>query len=91
MFSCEFCEISKSTFFTEHLWATAFVNLITCNNYLFLARGYYERNFYEAEIIERVSCIHVSKLILVLENLITVMISKIINFESTLMYIETTS
>ena len=24
-FSCEFCEISKNTFFTEHLWATAFV------------------------------------------------------------------
>ena len=23
MFSCEFCQISKSTFFTEHLWATA--------------------------------------------------------------------
>ena len=23
MFSCEFCEISKSTFFTEHLWTTA--------------------------------------------------------------------
>ena len=23
VFSCEFCEISKSTFFTEHLWATA--------------------------------------------------------------------
>ena len=23
MFSCEFCEISKNTFFTEHLWATA--------------------------------------------------------------------
>ena len=23
MFSCEFCEISKSTFFTEHLLATA--------------------------------------------------------------------
>ena len=23
MFSCEFCEISKSTFFTEHLWMTA--------------------------------------------------------------------
>ena len=21
-FSCEFCEISKSTFFTEHVWAT---------------------------------------------------------------------
>ena len=22
MFSCEFCEISKNTFFTEHVWAT---------------------------------------------------------------------
>ena len=23
MFSCDFCEISKNTFFTEHLWTTA--------------------------------------------------------------------
>ena len=23
MFSSEFCEISKNTFFTEHLWMTA--------------------------------------------------------------------
>ena len=23
VFSCEFCEVSKSTFFTEHLWTTA--------------------------------------------------------------------
>ena len=23
MFSCEFCEISKKAFFTEHLWTTA--------------------------------------------------------------------
>ena len=23
VFSCEFCEISKSTSFTEHLWTTA--------------------------------------------------------------------
>ena len=23
VFSCKFCEISKNTFFTEHLWATA--------------------------------------------------------------------
>ena len=23
VFSCEFCEISKNAFFTEHLWATA--------------------------------------------------------------------
>ena len=26
VFSCEFCEISKSIFFTEHLWATASQN-----------------------------------------------------------------
>ena len=26
VFSCEFCEISKNTFFTEHLWATASTN-----------------------------------------------------------------
>ena len=24
MFSCEFCEVSKNTFVTEHLWTTAF-------------------------------------------------------------------
>ena len=23
VFSCEFCEISKNTFFTEHLWTNA--------------------------------------------------------------------
>ena len=23
VFPCEFCQISKNTFFTEHLWATA--------------------------------------------------------------------
>ena len=23
---CEFCEITKKTFFTEHLWKTAFIN-----------------------------------------------------------------
>ena len=26
VFSCEFCEISKNTFFKEHLWTTASVN-----------------------------------------------------------------
>ena len=26
VFPCEFCEISKSTFFAEHLWATASEN-----------------------------------------------------------------
>ena len=28
MFSCEFCEISKNTFFTGHLWATDSVQWI---------------------------------------------------------------
>ena len=26
MFSCEFCEISRNTFFTEHLWTTVSVD-----------------------------------------------------------------
>ena len=30
LFTCEFCEISKNTFFTEHLWATA--SMIKDNN-----------------------------------------------------------
>ena len=29
-FSCEFCEISKKTFFIEHLWTTASVLLRFC-------------------------------------------------------------
>ena len=27
VFCCQFCEISKNTFFTEHLWTTASVHL----------------------------------------------------------------
>ena len=34
VFSCEFCEISKNTFFTEHLMATA--SYLTNKNILFL-------------------------------------------------------
>ena len=30
MLSCEFCEISKSTFFTEHLWTSASVVITVC-------------------------------------------------------------
>ena len=33
MFSCEFCKISKNTFFTEHLWATAFVRSLAKTHY----------------------------------------------------------
>ena len=34
MLSCEFCEISKNTFYTEHVWATASkkFNLIMSTN-----------------------------------------------------------
>ena len=37
MFSCEFCEIFKNTFFTEHLWTTAsecFMKLGKANDYV---------------------------------------------------------
>ena len=31
VFSCEFCEISKNTFFTEHVWTTASINILFAN------------------------------------------------------------
>ena len=30
VFSCEFCEISKNTYFTEHLWMAASAKLSSC-------------------------------------------------------------
>ena len=33
MFSCEFCEISKNTFLTEQLWATASQGKINLRNF----------------------------------------------------------
>ena len=37
LFSCEFWEIFKNTFFTEHLWTTAFVSsLATISSYCYL-------------------------------------------------------
>ena len=33
MFSCEFCEISKNTCFTEHLWTTASIYSIIHESY----------------------------------------------------------
>ena len=41
MFSCEFCEISKSTFFIEHLWATASKFLTTENPLKMMKYIYY--------------------------------------------------
>ena len=43
VFSCEFCEISKNTFFTKNLWATA--SILTCNGILFLKYVYCFLNF----------------------------------------------
>ena len=34
VFSCEFCEIFKNTYFTEHLRTTAFVHILYQNKYL---------------------------------------------------------
>ena len=36
VFSCEFCEISKNTFFTEHLWTTASINWTMTRNQVFI-------------------------------------------------------
>ena len=36
VFSCEFCEISKNTFFTELLWATGSVSFFTFASVLFV-------------------------------------------------------
>ena len=35
VFSCQFCKISKNTFFTEHVWATA--SMITMHEKCFAA------------------------------------------------------
>ena len=36
VFSCEFCEISKNTFFTEHLWDTASVIVVLWKSFILL-------------------------------------------------------
>ena len=55
LFSSEFCEISKSTFFTEHIWATAskkelILQIIICH-YL-----YFFKNFLHAMSLSWVIC-----------------------------------
>ena len=37
VFSCEFCIISKNTFFTEHVWATA-SEMIKKDNFFYLLK-----------------------------------------------------
>ena len=47
LFSCEFCEISKNTLFTEHLWATASAFrqslILTLNNFIFNSVNYMQK------------------------------------------------
>ena len=45
VFSCEFWEISKSTFFTEHLWTTAseYEKVVDRHNFAYLC-NYFDKN-----------------------------------------------
>ena len=47
VFSCEFCEISKNTFFTEHVWATASVPA-----HFFVYRGTYAWSIFIEILLE---------------------------------------
>ena len=47
MFSCEFCEISKKTFSTEHLWATASIFDWRCDITLWLRSLEVKKNISE--------------------------------------------
>ena len=40
VFSCEFCEISKNTFFTEHLWETASVIVVLWKSFILLTQNF---------------------------------------------------
>ena len=40
VFSCEFCEISKNTFFTEHVWATASIKSVCMSVMLHIQRNF---------------------------------------------------
>ena len=51
MFSCEFCEISKTTFFTEHLWATASLSRMLILTYFHQTK--------KLEQVIRIACVRV--------------------------------
>ena len=42
VFSCEFCEISKNTFFTEHVWATASIKSVCMSVMLHIYRNLFQ-------------------------------------------------
>ena len=63
VFSCEFCEISKNTFYKEHLWATAsvqnvyYIKINLCSRYvnemsIKCLKKYLSRNLLQCYLIE---------------------------------------
>ena len=50
MFSSEFCKSSKNTFFTEHLWETAYVNK---SNSPYIIKQVYSNNVYWKCVIRK--------------------------------------
>ena len=51
MFSCEFCEISKNTFFTEYLYATASVHVTLLYDLVYVLNDYVPSNINENYLI----------------------------------------
>ena len=60
VFSRIFCEISKNTFFTEHLWATASEKRLLKLKDLFYKEGTTGRNSY-SQVFQRKHCSENSK------------------------------
>ena len=52
-FSREFCEISKNTFLTEHLWATASIIVVLVTfSVEKISKDIYNLNFYQIAFVE---------------------------------------
>ena len=58
-FSCEFCEISKNIFFTEHIWVTASeISLLIIREFKRIANGFLVilgGNFFSCDYIRLIS------------------------------------
>ena len=50
VFSCEFCEISKNTFFTEHLWVAA--SEFVTDRLIFRSRCCRSHNFFKIRVLK---------------------------------------
>ena len=65
VFSCEFFKISKNTFFTEHLWTTAFqkVNPVGWSDSKYFSVGFKEASFNEACPLQIEGCRNKSQIL----------------------------